>query len=421
MTSRVVHVAPVLPQDVRQQALALDQAGLLGTIVGSWVPGTGGRADALLCRWTSTRVPLPLDQQRVRTVPISDLASRLVRFASGSPVRAQDVQFALVDAAAARLIPHEGVSVLAREDGALRSFARARRVGGKCLYDLPTAHFAVAERILREEEASFPGLATTSVAEIYTPRRKERKSAELEMADAVVCPSAFVGRTLVEAGVSSAKIRVLPFAGDADWLGRAHPRRPGATFLVVGSLSVRKGVHRLLLAWKQLAAYRTHRLLLVGDMQLPAKFLSDFAGMYEHIERVPRDQLSNIYASARALLFPSLAEGFGLVITEAMSHGVPVLTTWNTGADGLVTPFVDGILVPAADQDALTDAMDWALGHAVQLEEMGRRARARVARRTWDHYRREFADAVRGILADEEAESPSTPPPPPVEPHGRES
>jgi glycosyltransferase involved in cell wall biosynthesis len=126
--------------------------------------------------------------------------------------------------------------------------------------------------------------------------------------------------------------------------------------------------------------------------------------------RLPRHALCDIYASACALPFPSLAEGCGLAITEAMSPDVPVLTTWNTGADGLVAPGVDGLVVPAADREAPTDAMAWDLRDPVQLEDMRRRARERVTNRTSTHYRREFADIVREILSDDGGEAPETRP-----------
>ena len=97
---------------------------------------------------------------------------------------------------------------------------------------------------------------------------------------------------------------------------------------------------------------------------------------------------------AMSLLFHAIP----LTATGPASGGTSHALAWAAIATGcgLVGMVLnDGLVIPAADQDGLTGAMDWALSHPVQLEEMGRRARVRVTMRTWTQYRREFADIVR--------------------------
>ncbi len=91
---------------------------------------------------------------------------------------------------------------------------------------------------------------------------------------------------------------------------------------------------------------------------------------------------------ADLLVFPSVAEGFGLVIGEAMASGIPVLTTTHTGGVELITDGRDGWLVPAHDSSALAERLEWAANHRHELFEMGQRARQRAEQWTWGHYRK---------------------------------
>jgi glycosyltransferase involved in cell wall biosynthesis len=102
-------------------------------------------------------------------------------------------------------------------------------------------------------------------------------------------------------------------------------------------------------------------------------------------------RLLDLMKEADLFVFPSLAEGFGLVIGEAMSCGVPVLTTTNTGGPELITDGREGWCVPAHDADALAERIEWAYANRDELYEMGRRARSRAEQWTWADYRRKLA------------------------------
>jgi glycosyltransferase involved in cell wall biosynthesis len=98
-------------------------------------------------------------------------------------------------------------------------------------------------------------------------------------------------------------------------------------------------------------------------------------------------------------VLPSLAEGFGLVIGEAMASGVPVLTTVNTGGPELITDGEEGWCVPAHDVEALAERIEWAHGHRDELYQMGVKARRRAEQWTWTHYRRKLIDELSEHLA----------------------
>ena len=161
---------------------------------------------------------------------------------------------------------------------------------------------------------------------------------------------------------------------------------------------MRKGVHRLLLAWKELKADRTHELRLVGDMFLSAKFLKDFQGMFTHLPRLARDKLDRHYQEASAFVFNPVADGFGHVILEAMRCGTPVIASRNCGAPDTITDGVEGFSVDYGDQKQLATALDWALSHPSELLEMGKAAFERVRKYSWEDYGDRFLNWLRPLL-----------------------
>ena len=133
--------------------------------------------------------------------------------------------------------------------------------------------------------------------------------------------------------------------------------------LAVGSLEPRKNLERLLDAWTILPdrLQRTHQLVVVGaDGWRQRGILRRLDGLVQtesvvRAERLRDSELAALYRRARALVFPSLAEGFGLPVAEAMACGAPVVTSKSSSL-----PEVAGdaaILVDPEDVDAITAAV----------------------------------------------------------------
>jgi UDP-glucose:(heptosyl)LPS alpha-1,3-glucosyltransferase len=99
----------------------------------------------------------------------------------------------------------------------------------------------------------------------------------------------------------------------------------------------------------------------------------------------PSKQIETFYAAADVYLFPTLYDSFGLVITEAMASGLPVVTSRAAGAAELVTPGVDGFVTDEPwDADAIAAHLA-ALRDSPNLRDsVGHAARRRVEPLTWD-------------------------------------
>jgi glycosyltransferase involved in cell wall biosynthesis len=180
-----------------------------------------------------------------------------------------------------------------------------------------------------------------------------------------------------------APIVVAPY-GFPTGLFPVRARRPSGPFVVlaVSTHELRKGTPYLLEAWKK-AAIPNAELHLVGRMRLTKSFLDGYAGTFRHWPHIPRIQLAERYAAADLFVFPTLGDGFGIVMQEAMCTGVPVLTTPCGGGPECVTDGVDGWIVPPRDVDALVQRMRACAADRDRTAAVGLAARARAERFTW--------------------------------------
>jgi glycosyltransferase involved in cell wall biosynthesis len=402
MPRKILFLAPVLPVDVLATASILEKAELLESLITRGVATENLRG--LLPRSTITqsffRRPVsPVAKDRTEAKWTADLVFYLMLALTRSRTRATDASFAFLDRRASRRTKPSLGAVFAREDCCLRTFRRARQAGVTTIYQLPTAYWRSVHEMMQRELAEFPNICkAASDPNEFAEQRTTRKDAELDSADHVLCPSTFVRESLMRRGAGT--YEMIPFAINATpALSTEGSRKP--MFLYAGNITMRKGVHRLLLAWKELKAHRTHELRLIGDMFLSAKFLKDFQGMFTHVPRLEREKLDQRYREAAAFVFNPVADGFGHVILEAMRCGTPVIASRHCGAPDTITNRVEGLLVDYGDQSQLISALDLALSNPAELREMGRAAADRARKYTWEDYGERFLNWLRPLLKHE--------------------
>jgi len=402
--SGVVLCAPVLPPDVTAIAGALERSGQLQHLVTRWCLNNREFrwVQKLAVPQTWLRRPVTsVSSSRIHRSVVADARQLLGRLIDQNGFQSFDKSFALVDTAASRLLRRNSSAVLGREDACLISFRRAQELGLPCIYQLPTAHFATVERFLRQELNLFPEAFDAADLEAdFAPERTHRKTAELATATHILCASSFVKRSLETAGVPSRNIKVIPCATELDFAPQCpSPREP--IVLYAGAISPRKGVHRLIRVWKQLGAYRTHTLRLVGDLRLPSSFVAEYRRYFEHVPRIKRSALAHEYARAQAFVFNAMADGFGHVMAEAMACGTAVLASRNSGAPELIGDREQGWLFDFGNDAALAEALEWALSCPQQLLEMGQQGQARARAWNANKFATEFLKWIAPIIAGE--------------------
>jgi len=347
-----------------------------------------GRALRLLAgRWPtlSNRVHDGRLRTELHPMPAVELVARALggtcRVWPGR-VQAYDCLFALHDYAVSRASwTRDTAAVYAYEDGARASFQRAARSGRARIWDLPTPHHRFVAALWAQEQRQWPDLASARGPE---PEWKlARKDAELGLASAVCVASRFTASSLPDRATGE-PVFVIPYGFPIKaFAAKDTPGVGPLVVLSVGTQSVQKGTHYLLRAWKQ-AGLKDARLRLIGPLRLSRRFLAEFEGLFEHVAHMPRGHLAAEYRAADILAFPTLADGFGLVIQEAMCSGPPVLTTPGGSGPECITSGEDGWVVPPRDVDALVDALRSAAGNRDRVFRMGQAARRRAEGWTWD-------------------------------------
>lgn len=148
--------------------------------------------------------------------------------------------------------------------------------------------------------------------------------------------------------------------------------------LFVGTIEPRKGLDDLLAVWDSLPAPRP-RLVLCGDAGWGSVRLPRDAEVTGFVDRM---RLRELYRHARAFVYPSRYEGFGIPPLEAMACGAPVIAT-RTGA---IPEYADGaaLLVDPGDRDGLRDALVRILRDAPLRGELRGRGPERARAYTWE-------------------------------------
>jgi glycosyltransferase involved in cell wall biosynthesis len=183
------------------------------------------------------------------------------------------------------------------------------------------------------------------------------------------------------AGVDPAKLHVVHLGVDALFRPIARPTRDYLLF--VGTLQPRKNLPRLLRAY-ELASREAPmpELRIAGNLGHGADRLRLPAGA-RYVGYAPPEALPGLYANARAFVFPSLFEGFGIPLLEAMASGTPVLAGNNSSMPEVVGDA--GVLVDATDERAIADG----LVRLLDDDSLRDRGIARAAQFTWERTARE--------------------------------
>ncbi|QFZ92686.2 glycosyltransferase family 4 protein [Synechococcus elongatus] len=258
-------------------------------------------------------------------------------------------------------------------------------------------HIRDSAVILRNDTARFPFLQDALV-QLHQDEQDQTNLPELKIADLIICNSSFTASTCVSLGISADKVQVIPYGIDppppAPPLQRQDKR---CQFLFVGSGIQRKGLHHLLLAWKQ-AALRHSKLTIVSrsiDPQIAANV--DPGNNVEILQGVDHQLLDTLYRCSDVFVLPSLIEGFGYVYLEAMVRGCFCIGTTNTGLPDIATTSSAQVL-PAGDLEQLTQALQQAEDRHAS-GQFNRDEIASVATaRPWQRFRQELVATVRHHL-----------------------
>lgn len=293
----------------------------------------------------------------------------------------------------------EGMTgVYAYEDGALATFTKAKQLGITCIYDLPIGYWKSARLLLQEEFDANPNWSSTLKGFNDSAEKLNKKDQELALADVIFVASSFTKKTLEEYSGTLPEIKVIPYAFPE--VNQKKEYQPLVNrklkVLFVGGLSQRKGLSYLFDAVEGMQ--NKVELTIVGHKAVPdCTILNTVLEKHKWIPSLSHEGVLACMREHDVLIFPSLFEGFGLVITEAMSQGVPVITTDRTAGPDIIQDGVDGWIVPASSSKAIKEVLTAILETPEIVEQFGIAAQQKAQTRPWSVYGQEMAEALSSL------------------------
>jgi len=259
----------------------------------------------------------------------------------------------------------------------LRAGKKAHQLGARYVCDRGSAHIRVQDTLLREEHQIW-GMPYAGI----DPRTIAREEAEYAEADCVTIPSTFAYRSFLDQGVAPEKLRLLPYGVN---LSRFEPVAAPATdrfdILYVGAMSLQKGVQYLVQAYQKLQ-HPNKSLTFVGtpsealmSILKQRGFWSDDISVLGHM---PQAELKTVMSKSHVMVLPSIQDGFGMVMAQAMACGCPVIASCHTGAEDLYTDGKEGYIVPIRDVDSLAQRLQTLVDNPQMRADIGRQALTRV-------------------------------------------
>jgi starch synthase len=249
-------------------------------------------------------------------------------------------------------------------------------------------------------ECAHFGINPNHCASVLPERLIQRMEREYAECDKIVVPSAAARQSFEGLRDGGKAVVVWPGVNHDFFTPAPDSRRP-RPFRVcyVGRLELAKGLGYLLQSWHKLALPGAE-LVLIGEYRTEVQSLLErYAGANVRLTKMLSPQeVARWYRESSLFVFPSVNEGFGMVLLEAMASGLTVIASERTGADDCVTHGQDGFIVPARNIDALAEAILGCYQHPDDAKSIGRAARAKVeAQFTLAHYDRRIMSLYRSV------------------------
>jgi len=280
---------------------------------------------------------------------------------------------------------------------------RSQRVSGVRVCHRSSSHIRTQDRLLCEEQDR-TGIEIERPSE-WMIAREER---EYALADLILVPSSFARSSFLSEGLSTDRIRMVPFGVDptmfrpARAIVEARARRiaSGEPLRVayVGTISLRKGMHDLLTIARTLASRFAISCTgpIAPDCRQLARDLSSWVTLHE--PRPQRD-LPATYAAADLFMFPTIEDGHPLVLSQAMESGLPIICTTHCSGPDIIAEGKTGWLLPARRPDLFIDRLEWCDANREALVGILWDCYERFTTRTWADATSELAVALTPALA----------------------
>ncbi len=278
------------------------------------------------------------------------------------------------------------------------SIRKAQKLGCGTLLDVVTTHIEDFGEEQRRECIRF------GVRPSINRGLRRRIQREYENADLIRVMSKRAQQTFLDRGFTDGRVRVVTPPLEFEEFPEAKFDEPKFRVSFVGLIEPWKGFHYLIEAFNSLNLPDSELILWGGSGSRPAnRYLQEQMARNPAIVVRPVEVRSlgygEVYAKSSVLVHPSLADGFGYVVAEAMASGIPVIVTDKTGAADLIVDGQNGYIVPPRDSEAIRDRLENLANNPGLLREMGRAARETARSLTFEKFRQQYVSCLDALSA----------------------
>lgn len=236
--------------------------------------------------------------------------------------------------------------------------------------------------------------------ELWDEKNIKRYLGEIQDSEYFLIASSMVKRSMMFSGVEEHQMFLAPYGVEHNKFAFIQKKEitPPLKLIYVGQVTYRKGMHHLLNVVSSFPKGQVE-LYLAGRYEKNASFHKSFC-KFENIHFlgfITRDVLAHYYQDSDVFVFPTLGEGYGLVILEALSCGVPCIVSNLAGGDDAIEDGVNGFVFEGGNDAQLHNRIQWFIDNPNKLPQMSQNARNSVLKQTWESYYEHVTNAIEQI------------------------
>ena len=252
-----------------------------------------------------------------------------------------------------------------------------------------SSHIAYQDEILAEESER-----TGARLERPTPWKIRREEGEYQNADRILVLSRFAYETFIAKGIASVKLALLPLGVGTgafrlseeileERCRRILSGKP-LTVLFTGLLNFRKGLYDFAEITRALHKTGQFRFRVVGTVTKEARQVAaTLPSSVELVQRQRESDLARFYAESDLFLFPTLEDGYAVVLAQAQAAALPLLTTTNCAGPDMIREGETGWVMPIRNANAFIERLLWCDANREELAHMVRRIHTEFHPRDW--------------------------------------
>ncbi len=262
----------------------------------------------------------------------------------------------------------------------LHAIRLAKARGIVTVLERASAHILHQQALLEEETRRFD-----HVVPPIDERLVDKQLREYEEADYIAVPSGFAYDSFIARGFPRTRLIKVLLGVETQRFSPGAKRDTAFRILAAG-ISLQKGTPYLLDAVRGIDRPEVELVFLGGMGDDVAPILARHEGRYRWPGYVNEEHLVGLMRQGSVFVQPSVQDGFGLMIPQAMAVGLPVICTTNTAGPDLIRDGVEGFIVPIRDPETLRDRLSYLYEHPEVCRRMGEAAAARAHEFAWDAY-----------------------------------